>query len=59
MTMAREGHGVAWLPVTLAKEDLARAVWSGLDRTHSMFKLRLGCFVRLIVEAKQLTSCGA
>ena len=25
MTMAREGHGVAWLPQTLADEDLTRA----------------------------------
>src|SRR5687767_1353964 len=25
MTMARQGHGVAWLPLTLAEDDLARA----------------------------------
>ncbi|WP_128565880.1 LysR family transcriptional regulator [Methylobacterium crusticola] len=43
MTMAGEGLGVAWLPLTLAEEDLARArlVRAGPDRYDIPVEIRL------------------
>ena len=43
MTMAREGHGVAWLPVTLAKEDLGtgRLVRAGSNAFDVQVEIRL------------------
>ena len=43
LTMAREGHGVAWLPLTLAEEDLTRArlVRAGPERFDIPIEIRL------------------
>ena len=43
LTMAREGHGVAWLPVTLAKEDLGtgRLVRAGSNAFDVQVEIRL------------------
>jgi LysR family transcriptional regulator, hypochlorite-specific transcription factor HypT len=43
LTMAREGHGVAWLPLTLAAEDLthARLVRAGPKRFNIPIEIRL------------------
>lgn len=43
MAMAREGHGVAWLPLTLAGEDLAcgRLVRAGPERFDVPVEIRL------------------
>jgi LysR family transcriptional regulator, hypochlorite-specific transcription factor HypT len=43
LTMAREGHGVAWLPLTLADEDLTRAslVRAGPERFDIPIEIRL------------------
>lgn len=42
-TMARDGHGVAWLPLTLAAEDLdrGRLVRAGSDRYDIPVEIRL------------------
>ena len=43
MIMAREGHGVAWLPLTLVEEDLARAdlVRAGAEEFDIPIEIRL------------------
>ena len=43
LTMAREGHGVAWLPLTLAEEDLTRTrlVRAGPERFDIPIEIRL------------------
>src|SRR3954469_6104190 len=43
MTMAREGHGVAWLPRTLAEEDLSRGrlVRAGPEQFDIPIEIRL------------------
>jgi DNA-binding transcriptional LysR family regulator len=43
MTMAREGHGVAWLPQTLANDDLARCrlVRAGSEQFDIPIEIRL------------------
>ncbi len=43
LTMARDGHGIAWLPLTLAEEDLARArlVRAGPERFDIPIEIRL------------------
>jgi DNA-binding transcriptional LysR family regulator len=43
MTMAREGHGVAWLPQTLADEDMARErlVRAGSEQFDIPIEIRL------------------
>ncbi|MFL9823780.1 LysR family transcriptional regulator [Rhodoplanes sp. SY1] len=43
MTMAREGHGVAWLPRTLAQDDLdqGRLVRAGSDALDIAIEIRL------------------
>jgi DNA-binding transcriptional LysR family regulator len=43
MTMAREGHGVAWLPQTLIEDDLARVrlVRAGPARADIPVEIRL------------------
>jgi DNA-binding transcriptional LysR family regulator len=43
MTMAREGHGIAWLPLGLAEEDLARTrlVRAGPDSLDIPVEIRL------------------
>jgi DNA-binding transcriptional LysR family regulator len=43
MTMAREGHGVAWLPLTLAEEDLGmgRLVSAGSNAFDVQVEIRL------------------
>ncbi|PDT87972.1 LysR family transcriptional regulator [Bradyrhizobium sp. Y36] len=43
MTMAREGHGVAWLPLTLAREEIeqGRLVRAGDDRFDIPIEIRL------------------
>lgn len=43
MTMAREGHGVAWLPLTLAREEIeqGRLVRAGGDRFDIPIEIRL------------------
>ena len=43
MTMAREGHGVAWLPLTLAEDDLkiGRLVRAGSDEFDIPVDIRL------------------
>ena len=43
MIMARQGHGVAWLPLTLAEEDLARAdlVRAGAEEFDIPIEIRL------------------
>ncbi|MCS3731100.1 LysR family transcriptional regulator [Bradyrhizobium betae] len=43
MTMAREGHGVAWLPLTLAREEIeqGRLVRAGGERFDIPIEIRL------------------
>jgi LysR family transcriptional regulator, hypochlorite-specific transcription factor HypT len=43
LTMAREGHGTAWLPLTLAEEDLTRArlVRAGPEQFDIPIEIRL------------------
>jgi DNA-binding transcriptional LysR family regulator len=43
LTMARDGHGIAWLPLTLAEEDLVRArlVRAGPERFDIPIEIRL------------------
>ena len=43
MTMARDGHGVAWLPRTLAADDLAsgRLMMAGPDHYNAPVEIRL------------------
>ncbi|WP_312015760.1 LysR family transcriptional regulator [Bradyrhizobium liaoningense] len=43
MTMAREGHGVAWLPLTLAREDVeqGRLVRAGPEQFDIPIEIRL------------------
>jgi len=43
MSMARQGHGAAWLPLTLAEEDLARAdlVRAGAEEFDIPIEIRL------------------
>jgi len=43
MTMAREGHGVAWLPLTLAREDIeqGRLVRAGGEQFDIPIEIRL------------------
>ncbi|AOO84356.1 LysR family transcriptional regulator [Bosea vaviloviae] len=43
LTMARDGHGIAWLPLTLAEEDLARArlIRAGPERFDIPIEIRL------------------
>ena len=43
LAMAREGHGIAWLPLTIAEEDLtcARLIWAGPNEFDIPVEIRL------------------